>query len=321
MQWHVGVSTEFEATELVAAGVLAEQLGFDGFWLTDIRQLRDCYTVLGAIAGRTETIALASGVSDPFTRHPLHLCESIGTLEELAPGRAILGLGAGAPHAVALIGGAHREPAATLEKAAWAIRQMVSGGRCSMAHPAFSVCNSALAFGSKAITLAVVAHGPRIYAAAGRVADIALIAHYKDLAAIAWAQEQIARGSRERGEGLEPVRCVLRIDICLARDRAIARQVMLKRVGDSLRSGYYSKAFLAPLGFGHLAASGREPSDAEVGQVARAVAIAGDEADAAQELTTLAQTPGISGINCRVFPAPGENLRLGLSRLAAARSP
>jgi 5,10-methylenetetrahydromethanopterin reductase len=75
---------------------LAEELGFDSAWLPDSQLIwRDTWMALALAAERTSRIRLASGVSNVVTRHVSVVASAARTLQELAPGRVVLGLGAG----------------------------------------------------------------------------------------------------------------------------------------------------------------------------------------------------------------------------------
>lgn len=74
----------------------AETKGFSHAWLYDSQMLcADVYTILGLAAVKTSRIKLGPGVTHPSSRiAPLTAC-SIATINQLAPGRAILGIGTG----------------------------------------------------------------------------------------------------------------------------------------------------------------------------------------------------------------------------------
>lgn len=57
---------------------------------------RDVFTVLGAIAARTERVRLGPLVANIHNRHPAQLALALDTLADLAPGRVVCGIGAGA---------------------------------------------------------------------------------------------------------------------------------------------------------------------------------------------------------------------------------
>lgn len=97
-----------DAATLVRAAVRAEADGYDGVWTFDhISSLaslgspgegasRDPFTLLGAIAASTSRLRLGTLVANIHNRHPAQLALAFDTLADLAPGRTICGIGAGA---------------------------------------------------------------------------------------------------------------------------------------------------------------------------------------------------------------------------------
>jgi alkanesulfonate monooxygenase SsuD/methylene tetrahydromethanopterin reductase-like flavin-dependent oxidoreductase (luciferase family) len=90
--------------ELVDAAVVADAAGFDGVWVFDHFSgamlgrpwSREPFVVLGAIAARTERITLGPLVANIGNRHPAQLASAVNSLQSLAPGRALCGVGSGA---------------------------------------------------------------------------------------------------------------------------------------------------------------------------------------------------------------------------------
>ena len=72
----------------------AEKKGFDAVWQADSRLVRDAIVPMSAFAAVSETIKIGSGVVDCWTRNPARLAATFSTLDDLAPGRVILGIGA-----------------------------------------------------------------------------------------------------------------------------------------------------------------------------------------------------------------------------------
>ena len=72
----------------------AERLGFEAVWQAESRLVREGTVPLAAYAAVTERIKLGSGVIPIWTRNVGLLAATFVTLDELAPGRVILGLGA-----------------------------------------------------------------------------------------------------------------------------------------------------------------------------------------------------------------------------------
>lgn len=75
---------------------LAEELGFSHVWTSDTQMMAgDPYVCLALMAQQTTRIRLGTGVSVVGTRIPPVTANSIATINQLAPGRVILGIGAG----------------------------------------------------------------------------------------------------------------------------------------------------------------------------------------------------------------------------------
>jgi len=74
----------------------AERAGFDIAWLPDSQFLwRDVWACAALSVARTERIVVGTCVTNLETRHPSVTATAAVTLEELAPGRTILGIGSG----------------------------------------------------------------------------------------------------------------------------------------------------------------------------------------------------------------------------------
>lgn len=72
----------------------AEKLGYDAVWVAETRLARDAISLLGAFAAVTERITLGSSIVNAWTRGPALMAMTFATLDHLAPGRMVMGLGA-----------------------------------------------------------------------------------------------------------------------------------------------------------------------------------------------------------------------------------
>src|SRR5436305_2745195 len=101
MQFGWLAEQRFKWAELLDMTRRVEQLGFDSVWLSDHLAdeedgwLLDAWTTLGAILGCVPRIEAGTLVASNSLRPPLLTAHMARTLADIAPGRFILGLGAG----------------------------------------------------------------------------------------------------------------------------------------------------------------------------------------------------------------------------------
>jgi F420-dependent oxidoreductase-like protein len=89
--------------EARAAARAFDELGFDSLWVCDHLYgvpapqlpILEGWTELAAVAAVTERAKLGTLVTPPFFRNPAVLAKQIATIDQIAPGRVIAGLGAG----------------------------------------------------------------------------------------------------------------------------------------------------------------------------------------------------------------------------------
>ncbi|MGZ4717696.1 MAG: LLM class flavin-dependent oxidoreductase [Acidimicrobiales bacterium] len=72
----------------------AEAKGFEAVWQAESRLVREATVPMAAFLSCTDTIKVGSGVVNNWTRNPALLASTFSTLDDLAPGRVILGIGA-----------------------------------------------------------------------------------------------------------------------------------------------------------------------------------------------------------------------------------
>ena len=104
----------------------AEERGFEAVWQADSRLVRDAVVPMAAFAANTETITIGSGVVDCWTRNPARLASTFSTLDDLAPGRIILGIGAWWEPLASKVGIDRRRPLLAIRETVEACRALLA---------------------------------------------------------------------------------------------------------------------------------------------------------------------------------------------------
>ena len=95
---------------VIEAARRAEQAGYDSVWVGDsllARPRGEPLALLAGVAGATSRVTLGTSVLLPLLRHPVSLAHALATLDRIAEGRVIVGIGPGAE-----LPGTHAELAA-----------------------------------------------------------------------------------------------------------------------------------------------------------------------------------------------------------------
>ena len=171
----------------------AETLGWDAALQPDSQlRRRDTYVLLAAAARATERITLGTLLANPVNRHPTVTASSIATIDELAPGRTLLGWGVG-DTAVRLAG---LKPArvSELEASTRLMRALLDGKEVEV-----GAARPARLPHHRRVPIWIAAGGPRSLRVAGGVADGVFIRVGTHRANIARAVDAIHAGAREAG--------------------------------------------------------------------------------------------------------------------------
>src|SRR5580692_13039839 len=84
------------ATEQLELALLAEEAGWDGVFVWEAAYGPDAWSMLSAMAVRTEHVRLGTMLTPLPWRRPWKVASQVATLDQLSGGRAILAVGVGA---------------------------------------------------------------------------------------------------------------------------------------------------------------------------------------------------------------------------------
>jgi 5,10-methylenetetrahydromethanopterin reductase len=225
----------------------AEQLGWDAALQPDSQlRRRDTYVLLAAAARATERITLGTLLANPMNRHATVTASSIATIDELAPGRVLLGWGVG-DTAVRLAG---LRPARVkeLEATTRLMRTLLDGGEVDV-----GAARPARLPHHRPVPVWIAAGGPRTLRMAGGVADGVFIRVGTHRANIARSVAAIREGAVEAGRDPSAVRLGAVFHTVLVDDGTRATTM-----GKSMAAGYYEYSPMLFEGPG-LAWSGPDP--------------------------------------------------------------
>jgi 5,10-methylenetetrahydromethanopterin reductase len=211
---------------LLTLARLAEAHDFENLWFGDEKFFRDPYVSLTYLAQHTERISLGTCVTDPYTRHPALTAMAMGTLDEVAGGRAVLGLGAGFSGLQAM-GMPHPKPVVALREAIALIRRLWAGETVNMQGELLTFHGAELNFKARPdIYIMIASSGRQILQLAGEVADSVMLGDLASARVIAPALAEVKRGAERAGRSLTGVPLIARANLILSDDPAAARAPM-----------------------------------------------------------------------------------------------
>ncbi len=205
-----------------------EGLGWDAVLQPDSQlRRRDTYVLLAAAARATTRVTLGPLLANPVNRHPTVTASSIATIDELAPGRVLLGFGVG-DTAVRLAG---LKPARVkeLEAATRLMRALLDGEAVEV-----GAARPARLPHHRPVPIWIAAGGPRTLRMAGTAADGVFIRVGTHPANIGTAVEAIRAGALEAGRDPASVRLGVIFHTVLVDDPARALTM-----AKSMAAGYY----------------------------------------------------------------------------------
>jgi len=235
VKFDVGILANQPVPVIVRQVQLAEALGYETAWITDTHLIcRELWVTLTACALATQRIKLGPGVTVPHTRHVSVTASAILTLEELAPGRTIIGIGTGGSSAQTM--GLKLEQVgriSTIEAVATGLRRLIR--REPIRFESGTEGTVAWLDGPRAIPIYVAGSGPKMLTAAGRLGDGVIMYASTSPPILRAGLERVAAGAAAGGRTLGDLDVVLWAPMSIARDGRLARDHARGRVASALR--------------------------------------------------------------------------------------
>lgn len=220
----------------VKGAKLAESLGYESVWVCETRLARDAFTVLGAIASQTRSIKLGTGVVNSWTRGPALMAVTFATLEEFAPGRSILGIGAYWDPLAYDQGIERKEPVKQLREYVEVFRRLMDLERFTYEGELVKVRDIALDLGTgrdylpMRVPVYIGATGPVMLQSAGEYADGVLLNAMMSTDYTRDAVARIRKGAERAGRKLSDLEFPQLISTAMDTDGDRARDTARKLV-------------------------------------------------------------------------------------------
>lgn len=221
----------------------AEGLGYDAVWIPEVAG-PDVFALSAAIAARTSTIAMGGGVQPVQIRTPVTYAFSAATVDALAPGRVILGLGTSSPIIVgAWHGLPYEAPIQTMRDAVAVIRAVFAGEKTAVTGARASSNGFRMPLFPKHIPIYVGALNDAMLRLAGEIADGVLL-NWVPAHAIAQKVAAVAEGARAAGRDPAEIDIACYVRTCVTDDPGPTREILRRELTGYVPVPTYRKQFV-----------------------------------------------------------------------------
>jgi 5,10-methylenetetrahydromethanopterin reductase len=211
----------------------AEANGFASLWFAENPLQRGVLPAASACALLTRRLRIGLGIINVYSHHPTLIAMEFAALDELADGRARLGIGSGIGRLIERIGFAWQPLAATRD-ALHIVRRLLAGEEMTYRGQVFSVHQARLAFRARSprTPIYMAAMGDRSLRLCGRLADGLIVSN---MCPLGYTERAVTIAKAAAAEAGRPPPAVMQYVPCVARpDRSAARQAAKAVIGEML---------------------------------------------------------------------------------------
>ncbi|MCY3891072.1 MAG: LLM class flavin-dependent oxidoreductase [bacterium] len=205
----------------------AEQKGFEAVWQADSRLVREATVPMAAFAASTDTIKVGSGVLDMWTRNPARLAATFSTLDDLAPGRILCGLGAWWDPLASKVGVDRRRPLGAMREVVTVVRALLADENVTFDGDYVHLEDVELDYvhqprRPKDVPIYIGATGMKMMALTGEIADGVVLNYLVSPDYNRRAMDALAEGAARAGRTVDDLDRPQLVVCSLAEDRAEA---------------------------------------------------------------------------------------------------
>ncbi|MGI8822083.1 MAG: LLM class flavin-dependent oxidoreductase [Acidimicrobiia bacterium] len=205
----------------------AERRGFEAVWQADSRLVREATVPMAAFAATTERIKVGAGVVDIWTRNPARLASLFATLDDLAPGRILAGLGAWWEPLASRVGVRRTRPLTAMREVVAVVRALLADETVTFDGEFVHLDGVELDYvhqerRPKDVPIYIGATGMRMMELSGEIADGVVLNYLVSPAYNATAMEHLAIGAARAGRSVDDIDRPQLVVCSVDEDRAAA---------------------------------------------------------------------------------------------------
>ena len=202
----------------------AEERGFEAVWQAESRLVREATVPMAAFAAVTERIKVGSGVVNNWTRNPALLASTFATLDDLAPGRVLLGIGAWWDPLASKVGITRRKPLQAMRETVESVRALLNDETVTYQGEFVHLDGVELDYvhqprRPKDVPIYIGATGMKMMELAGEIADGVVLNYLVSPTYNAQAMEHLAAGAERAGRSVDDLDRPQRVVCSLDEDR------------------------------------------------------------------------------------------------------
>jgi 5,10-methylenetetrahydromethanopterin reductase len=218
----------------------AEARGFDAVWQAESRLVRDAIVPMAAFAAVTDRIKVGSGVINNWTRNAAVTAATFSTLDDLAPGRVLFGVGAWWEPLATKVGVDRRKPLKAMREVVEVVRRLLAMETVTFHGEFVNVSDVEIDIvhgdrSPKQVPIFIGATGDQMLALGGEIADGVLMNYLVSPAYNERALAHIEAGAKKSGRSLDeidrPQLVVVSMDTDRARALDNARELVTQYLG------------------------------------------------------------------------------------------
>lgn len=188
----------------------AEERGFEAVWQAESRLVRDAIVPMAAYAATTTRIKVGSGVINNWTRNAALTAATFLTLDDLAPNRIILGIGAWWDPLAKNVGINRTKPLLAMREHVTVVRDLLAMKNVTFHGEFVHVTGIELDIvhgrrEPRNVPIYIGATGPKMIALAGEIADGVLLNYLVSPAYNVAALDQLEQGARLSGRTVDDI--------------------------------------------------------------------------------------------------------------------